>query len=84
MKSIGIPPLFIYLFHYPFNRYLQTIYFVQGLTLEPWRLQSPQGIYNPEIKAMIISSTKNSHVKTDSDCREEMRNKEKIPHSKSD
>ena len=58
MKSIGIPPLFIYLFHYSFNKYLQTIYLVQALTLEPWELQSPQGIYNPEIKAMIISSTK--------------------------
>lgn len=84
MKSTGIPPLFIYVFHYSFNKYLQAIYLVQGLTLEPWGLQSPQGIYNPEIKAMIISSTKNSHVETDSDCRGEMRNKEKIPHSKSD
>ena len=56
MKSIGIPPLFIYVFHYSFNKYLQAIYLVQGLTLEPWGLQSPQGIYNPEIKAMIISS----------------------------
>lgn len=28
-----------------------------------------KGFYNPEIKAMIISSTKNSHVETDSDCR---------------
>lgn len=62
MKSIGIPPLFIYLFHYSFNKYLQTIYLVQGLTLEPWGLQSPQGIYNPEIKAMIISSTNKTVV----------------------
>ena len=62
MKSIGIPPLFIYLFHYSFNKYLQTIYLVQDLTLEPWGLQSPQGIYNPEIKAMIISSTNKTVV----------------------
>lgn len=82
MKYSDIPPLFIYLFHYSFNKYLQTIYPVQDLILKPWGIQSLQGIYNPEVKA--ISSTKNRLVEMNSDCRGEMRNKEKIPYSKSD
>lgn len=80
MKYVGIPPLFIYLFHYLSNIYLQTIYPVQGLVLELWGIQSPKGIYNPEIKA--ISFIKNRLMEMDCDYRGEVSNKEKIPYSK--
>lgn len=39
---------------------------MQGLVLELWGIQSPQGISNPEIKA--ISSTKNRLMEMDCDC----------------
>lgn len=76
MEYIGITPLFIYLFHYSFNKYLQTIYPVQGLILELWQVQSPQGIYSPELKA--IGSRNSQAMETDFACRGKLEIKKKF------